>query len=114
MSFVDDTEMFLMIENDDVQDLLNLAHPTLQNWKSVLQATGGDMRSQKCAWILIQYSQRQRTYDSFNMSLKDEDGVTRIIKKYEKEAPREYLGVLQQANGEDTAQLEALQEKVDK
>ena len=113
MAFVDDTEVFLMVEDDDIEELLNLAHSTLENWKSVLQATGGDMRSKKCAWILLQYSTVKRSHRSFTIRLKDEDGITRTIDRYGKDDAREYLGVLQQASGEETEQLQCLHDKVE-
>jgi len=112
MSFVDDTEVFLMIDSDDIEELLDLAHTTLITWKKVLQATGGDMRSKKCAWILLHYGNRNEGYKSHSLSIEDEDGVSREIERYEEDTPREYLGVLQQATGKEDAQLEKLYEKV--
>jgi len=41
MAFVDDTEIFLMADDDDVEALIELAQTTLLTWKGVLQATGG-------------------------------------------------------------------------
>ena len=114
MAFVDDTEVFLTVDSDDIDELLEMAHTTLKSWKKVLQATGGDMRSKKCAWILLQYGTRKRTHDSYRMTIEDEDGITRSIQRYRENEPREYLGVLQQASGVDTAQLEILNDKVEK
>ena len=45
MAFVDDIEIFLTVEDDDIDKLVDLADTTMQTWKGVLQATGGDMRS---------------------------------------------------------------------
>jgi len=114
MAFVDDTEVFLMVDDDDIDELLELAHTTLKSWKKLLQATGGDMRSKKCAWILLQYGPRSRKHDSYRMNLEDEDGIIRSIHRYGESEPREYLGVLQESSGKDVAQLDALHDKVDK
>jgi len=114
MAFVDDTEVFLMIDDDDVEKLIELADTTLKAWKGVLQATGGDMRSKKCAWILLHYSKKTTKYNDVQLQLQDEDGVTRNLEKYSVNDAREYLGVQQQASGSETEQLAVLREKVDK
>ena len=115
MAFVDDTEVFLMIDDDDIQSLLQLAHTTLKTWKKVLQATGGDMRAKKCAWILIHYKNKlAQSNKNFNITLEDEDGVERQVERYGMDDPREYLGVQQQASGDESSQLEALKSKVNK
>ena len=99
MAFVDDTEVFLSVDDDDLDRLVELADTTMYTWKGVLQATGGDMRSKKCAWILLNYNHR-RSYaiDKIQpITLVDEDGIMRKVQGYDKDAAREYLGVLQQA-----------------
>ena len=112
MSFVDDTEVFLTIDSDDIEELLNLADTTLKTWKKVLQATGGDMRSKKCAWILLQYGRCKNKHTGHSLNIEDEDGVSRPIERYDEDTPREYLGVLQQASGKEDAQIKKLYDKV--
>ena len=99
MAFVDDIEIFLTVEDDDIDKLVDLADTTMQTWKGVLQATGGDMRSKKCAWTLLEYGSQSlnRQLREKSIHTKDEDGRTRPIHQYNMSTARVYLGVLQQA-----------------
>jgi len=116
MAFVDDTEIFLSTKDDDLNALLDLAQETISTWKSVLQASGGDMRSKKCAWILLHYSNDPSIKKNMKLktiSIQDEDGIVRKVQRYEEKDSREYLGVHQQADGGNQKQIEILFTKVE-
>ena len=116
MAFVDDTEIFLSVEDDDLNELLELAKKTMNTWKKILQASGGDMRSKKCAWILLHYSKDPAIISSMKsaeINMRDEDDIIRTVQRYDEEEAREYLGVHQQANGSNERQIEILHTKVD-
>ena len=71
------------------------------------------MRSSKCAWTLLSFesnSNRPLPIDRnpANLYLQDEDGQIRIIDRYDRDFPREYLGIHQTATGEDDAQVKKM------
>jgi len=121
IAFVDDTELFLTVDSQNIQELIRTAQQALETWKQVLLATGGAMRSKKCAWMIMAYilknkekifaTERETQGD---ISIKDDDGEVRNIKRYMHKDPREYLGVIQTAETGDQYQLEAINESVNK
>jgi len=121
IAFVDDTELFLTVDSQDIQELIQTAQRALETWKQVLLAIGGAMRSKKCAWMLMAYIIKNKKsifaeekHVQGNLSLLDDDGEVRNIEKYTHKDPREYLGVVQTAETGDQHQLEVIYESVDK
>jgi len=112
IAFVDDSELFLTVPSNDESELIQLADRTLNTWREALQVTGGAMRAKKCGWTLISYDGRG------NLKLKhqaegeifipEEDGSIKKICRYDPNEPRQYLGVLQTADGNDTYQLDKM------
>jgi len=112
IAFVDDSELFLTIPSNDVTELIQLADRTLNTWREALQVTGGAMRAKKCGWTLISYDA------TGNLNLKhqavgeifipEEDGTIKKIHRYDPDEARQYLGVLQTADGNETFQLEKM------
>jgi len=112
IAFVDDSEIFLTIPSDDEAELIILADRTLNTWREALQVTGGAMRAKKCGWTLISYD-RQGKLNIKNQSpgdiyIPEEDGTIRKIQRYDPDEPRQYLGVLQTADSDDTYQLDKM------
>jgi len=119
IAFVDDTETFLTEESNDITKLIAKAQDALNIWKNVLNATGGAMRSKKCAWLLLSYmlNNKDTIFESSQkfpktLDILDDDNVVRPIERYEYSDAREYLGVLQSANNDDSEQYLELQKKV--
>jgi len=112
IAFVDDSELFLTVPSNDESELIQLADRTLNTWREALQVTGGAMRAKKCGWTLISYDSKG------NLNLKhqaqgeiyipEEDGSIKQIQRYDPNEARQYLGVLQTADGNDTYQLDKM------
>jgi len=111
IAFVDDAELFLTVDNNNLNALLEKAQRALERWKEVLLATGGAMRSKKCAWILLDHSKHNHDTNG-ELTLQDDDGETRPILRYHKSDPREYLGVTQTADSNDDEQLKIITDNV--
>jgi len=91
----------------------------LDTWKHVLNATGGAMRSKKCAWVLLSFmmQHRETVFESSQkhpttLNVLDADDICRPIERYEYSEAREYLGVRQTANDNDDEQYEVLMKNV--
>ena len=120
IAFVDDTELFLMNDQDDVQKLVEQAELAINLWRELLYVTGGIMRPSKCSWTLLAYDKTSHTQnkvrvlhnDLGDIHIPDENGNLQSIPRYEINTPKEYLGVLQPANGSDGPQLTQLYTKV--
>jgi len=113
LAFVDDTELFITDDEDNVENLIAKAQLAINTWRELLHVTGGIMRSSKCAWTLLNFesnSNRPLPIDRnpANLSLQDEHGQIRIIDRYDRDFPREYLGIHQTATGEDDAQVKKM------
>ena len=107
IAFVDDSELFITVDDNNIDKLIYKAQQALEKWKQVLLATGGAMRSKKCAWILLDHIVKQHR-PHHDLMLQDDDGITRPIARYEKDEPREYLGVTQTADTKNDKQLEVI------
>ena len=119
IAFVDDTEIFLTDPDNNIDNLIRKAQKALDTWKHVLNATGGAMRSKKCAWLLLAYAMQYKetifetsTIHTSTLKIQDDDGITRPIKRYEYDDSREYLGVLQSANNDVKDQLKIMESAV--
>ena len=113
IAFVDDAELFLTTTSNNIDELIKKAQSALEKWKNVLLATGGAMRSQKCAWLLLQHTSKP-THEEQQLLLKDDDGIVREINRYNSDEPREYLGVTQTASNNDDHQLQVINNNVQK
>jgi len=111
IAFVDDAELFLTTNSNNIDELIKKAQSALEKWKSVLLATGGAMRSQKCAWLLLDHA-KKTSHETHQLLLKDDDGIVREIYKYNSDEPREYLGVTQTASNNDDHQLQVIHKHV--
>ena len=119
LAFVDDTELFITDDDDNIDQLIQKAQLAIDTWKELLHVTGGIMRSNKCAWTLVnfdknKYSPRSMDKDPGSLYLQDEDGKVRMVERYDKDSPREYLGICQTVNGKDDEQLQAMEKAVTK
>jgi len=116
IAFVDDTEIFLSVPNDSIPDLIELADRTLNTWREVLAVTGGAMRAKKCGWTLLTYDSKGklRTKNPYKADLfiPEEDGTIKMIGRYDPTSPRQYLGVLQTADSNDSFQLDKMYKDV--
>jgi len=112
IAFVDDSELFLTVPSNDVSELIQLADRTLNTWREALQVTGGAMRAKKCGWTLISYDAKGnlnlKHQEAGEIFIPEEDGSIKKILRYNPNEPRQYLGVLQTADGDDGYQLEKM------
>lgn len=121
IAFVDDTELFIMNQEDDLSRLVQQAEVTLHLWRAYLYVTGGAMRPSKCSWTLLSYDDSVRSKDILLdnvcpesvISIPDDSGVMQPIPRLDVNTPKEYLGVLQPATCCDKPQLEKMHEKVE-
>jgi len=119
LAFVDDTELFITDDEDNIENLKTKVQIALNTWKELLHVTGGVMRSTKCAWTLLNFSKTSHTplpmhTDPGDIYLQDEDGQSRTIHRYDRDFPREYLGIHQAATGKDDAQVQEMFKAVEK
>ena len=122
IAFVDDTEIFLTIDTNNIEELIVKTQKALERWKNVLSATGGAMRSKKCAWVLLDFVinschrefKTAQAHECKNLEIKDDDGVIRKIHRYQPDDPREYLGVVQTADSSDDHQLKTIYDNIRK
>ena len=120
IAFVDDTELFIMNNEDNVSELKQQAESAINLWRELLYVTGGIMRPSKCSWTMLSYD-KQSMKDKVKVinnnigeiCIPSEDGQLSSISRYEADIPKEYLGVLQPANGSDEPQLHRLTAKVE-
>ena len=116
IAFVDDMEIFLTVPSDSIPLLIELADKTLNTWREVLAVTGGAMRAKKCGWTLLTFDGKGniRTKNQFkaDLFLPEEDGTIKTIGRYNPTSPRQYLGVLQTADSNDSFQLEKMYKDV--
>jgi len=116
IAFVDDTELFLSVPDDNIDTLVQKANRAINVWREVLQVTGGAMRPAKCAWTIMAYDEKAQMLPILkvpgNIYIPDEEGGAAIIGKYDKSDPRKYLGVDQCTNGSEAPQYEKLMQKV--
>ena len=112
IAFVDDSEIFLTIPSNNLADLITLADRTLNTWREALQVTGGAMRANKCGWTLISYDTKGnlkvRNQCEGRIYIPEEDGTIKEIARYDPNIARQYLGVLQTADGDDSFQLDKM------
>ena len=118
LAFVDDTELFITDDRNDIEALKVKAQIAINTWKELLHVTGGIMRSNKCAWTLINFDSKSHqplpmNRDPGDLYLQDEDGQTRTIDRYDKDLPREYLGIFQTTTGKDDEQVKEMMKAVD-
>jgi len=113
IAFVDDAELFLTTKTNNISELIKKAQAALDRWKNVLLATGGAMRSKKCAWLLLDHVVNE-TNENNQLFLQDDDGIVREIQRYRPNEPREYLGVPQTATNNDDHQLKVINNNVQK
>ena len=111
IAFVDDAELFLTTKDGNICDLIHKAQNALETWKQVLLATGGAMRSKKCAWTLLDHL-LTRSVSNPTLTLRDDDGLIREIEKYNEDDPREYLGVIQTTDAGDQEQIKIIKQNV--
>jgi len=116
IAFVDDTELFVSVPDDNIDDLVEKANRAINVWREVLQVTGGAMRPAKCAWTIMAYDEKARMLPinkvKGDIHIPNEEGGEAIIGKYDKSDPRKYLGVDQCTNGSELPQYESLMKKV--
>ena len=113
IAFVDDAELFLTTNSNNIDELIKKAQSALEKWKNVLLATGGAMRSKKCACVLLDQKTKYPQTEH-KLMLKDDDGIVREILRYSHDDPREYLGVTQTASNNDNHQLQVIHDNVKK
>ena len=120
LAFVDDTELFLTAQmNETPEQLMVRAEMAINLWRECLYVTGGIMRSSKCAWTLLDYEGTlqnsimlpQRSNPG-SIKMPEENGTIRIVPRYDKDDPREYLGVVQTTNGEEIEQVKNMTQKI--
>ena len=120
LAFVDDTELFLTAQmNETPEQLMVRAEVAINLWRECLYVTGGIMRSSKCAWTLLDYEGTlqnsimlpQRSNPG-SIKMPEENGTIRIVPRYDKDDPREYLGVVQTTNGEEIEQVKNITQKI--
>ena len=120
IAFVDDTELFVTVPNDNIDELIRKAERAINMWREVLEVTGGAMRPSKCAWTILAYDGKYPTkllsMDKVqgDIHIPTEDGKIAKIDQYCPKQPRKYLGVEQQALGHEDHQLKIMEEKVEK
>ena len=119
IAFVDDTELFVTDEHDNPCNLIAKAEMALNIWRELLYVTGGIMRSSKCAWTLVTFTNAGKNgkiqgidANPGDIWLPDEDAVVRKISRYDQHHPREYLGVMQTVTGSDEKQALSMENAV--
>ena len=111
IAFVDDAELFLSAKDGNIKNLISKAQKALETWKHVLLATGGAMRSKKCAWILLDHLVNNSNPNA-TLTLCDDDGIIRNIERYNEKDPREYLGVTQTVDEGNEEQIKIINRNV--
>ena len=75
ISFIDDTELFVMSQQDDIKEISNRLQRLFVEWKNTLVVTGGEMRPEKCSWSLI-------SFDYINGKYSYSSNTHKCIQKY--------------------------------
>ena len=120
LAFVDDTELFLTARtNETPEQLMIRAEMAINLWRECLYVTGGIMRSSKCAWTMLDYNgtlqnstMLSQKSNPGSIRMPEENGIIKTIPRYDKDDPREYLGVVQTTDGEETEQLKNMTQKI--
>lgn len=121
--FVDDMDYIqTALWHENEQDVFEKTQKGMVLWESLLRTTGGAIETSetKTDWVRIFFDwdkgkwKLKKKDENLKMRVRNSTGEEVVIKQLEPTDARETLGVMQSADGDETAQVTKLTSKIDK
>jgi len=116
-AFIDDVNLFIGQNTGDSENkFYDTAQQDINQWHSILKATGGELNTKKCFWsnYHLQYNAkgfpmlRTKTPEDKKLTLTNSDGTTKILKSTQSTEGICHLGVHISMDSNQTAKTKIL------
>ena len=109
----------LICSGEDALNVLANTQIRLDEWRSLMEVTGGAIETRKSYYYLIDYSKQRGKWKAFDpdigdqeLSVMNKDGIRCALDRLNCSQPAEMLGVWMTMNGNKEKQIEVLRAKV--